>query len=83
MCYSLPKRGSPSKRPLFYDLYKRPGAIYWLNAEIPKDQLTPTDGASLGWDINYFSFDFNFISSDNLIRSGGSDACFVRCVVDP
>lgn len=74
---------SPTERPLFYDLYKRPGAIYWLNAEIPKDQLTPTDGASLGWDINYFSFDFNFISSDNLIRSGGSDACFVRCVVDP
>lgn len=74
---------SPTERPLFYDLYKRPGAVYWLNAEIPKDQLTPTDGASLGWDINYFSFDFNFISSDNLIRSGGSDACFVRCVVDP
>lgn len=74
---------SPTERPLFYDLYKRPGAVYWLNAEILKDQLTPTDGASLGWDINYFSFDFNFISSDNLIRSGGSDACFVRCVVDP
>ena len=73
----------PTERPLFYDLYKRPGAIYWLNAEIPKDQFTKTDGASLGWDINYFSFDFNFISTDNLIRSGGSDACFVRCVVDP
>lgn len=73
----------PVGRPLFYDIYKRPGAIYWLNAEIPQNQLTPTDGASLGWDINYFTFDFNFISSDNLIRSGGSDACFVRCVVDP
>lgn len=73
----------PKDRPLFYDIYKRPGAIYWLNAEIPKDYFTPTDGASLGWDINYFSFDFNFISTDNLIRSGGSDACFVRCVVDP
>ena len=73
----------PKDRPLFYDISKRPGAIYWLNAEIPKDYFTPTDGASLGWDINYFSFDFNFISTDNLIRSGGSDACFVRCVVDP
>lgn len=73
----------PIERPLFYDIYKRPGAIYWLNAEIPQDQLTPTDGASLGWDINYFSFDFNFISTGNLFRSGGSDACFVRCVVDP
>lgn len=74
---------SPVERPLFYDLYKRPGGIYWLNAEIPQDYFTPTDGVSLGWDINYFSFDFNFISKGNLIRSGGSDACFVRCVVDP
>lgn len=74
---------SPVERPLFYDIYKRPGGIYWLNAEISQDYFTPTDGVSLGWDINYFSFDFNFISKDNLIRSGGSDACFVRCVVDP
>lgn len=73
----------PVERPLFYDLYKRPGGIYWLNAEIPQDYFTPTDGVSLGWDINYFSFDFNFISKGNLIKSGGSDACFVRCVVDP
>lgn len=74
---------SPVERPLFYDLYKRPGGIYWLNAEIPQNYFTPTDGVSLGWDINYFSFDFNFISKGNLIRSGSSDACFVRCVVDP
>lgn len=73
----------PVERPLFYDLYKRPGGIYWLNAEISQDYFTPTDGVSLGWDINYFSFDFNFISKGNLIRSGGSDACFVRCVVGP
>lgn len=73
----------PVERPLFYDLYKRPGGIYWLNAEISQNQFTPTDGVSLGWDINYFSFDFNFISKGNLIRSDGSDACFVRCVVDP
>lgn len=74
---------SPVERPLFYDIYKRPGGIYWLNAEISQDYFTPTDGVSLGWDINYFSFDFNFISKGNLIRSDGSDACFVRCVVDP
>lgn len=74
---------SPVERPLFYDIYKRPGGIYWLNAEIPQNHFTSTDGVSLGWDINYFSFDFNFISKGNLIRSGGSDACFVRCVVDP
>lgn len=72
----------PTERPLFYDIYKRPGGIYWLNTQIPKDLFTPTDGPSLGWDINYFSFDFNFISNSNLIKSDGSDACFVRCVVD-
>lgn len=74
---------SPVERPLFYDIYKRPGGIYWLNAEIPQNYFTPTDGVSLGWDINYFSFDFNFISKGNLIKSDGSNACFVRCVVDP
>lgn len=74
---------SPTERPLFYDIYKRPGCIYWLNAEIPKNHLTQTDGKSLGWDINYFSFDFNFISTGNMIRADGSDACFVRCVVAP
>lgn len=73
----------PKERPLFYDIYKRPGAIYWLNEEIPKNHFTPTDGASLGWDINYFSFDFNFISTGNMVRGGSTDACFVRCVVDP
>lgn len=70
-----------TERPLFYDIFRRPGAIYWLNQQIDKNLLTPTDGPSLGWDINYFSFDFNFISTGNMIRGGGSDACFVRCVV--
>ncbi len=71
---------TPTGRPLFYDLYKRPGAIYWINQEKPKEDAPKTDDNSLGWDINYFTFDFNFIGTGNLIRAGGSDACFVRCV---
>lgn len=67
----------PEDRPLFYDIYRRPGAIYWFNQEV-----TITNTGYLGWDINYFTFDFNFIETANIIRKDGSDACFVRCVVD-
>ncbi|MGM9762583.1 MAG: hypothetical protein ACI3ZQ_01000 [Candidatus Cryptobacteroides sp.] len=59
----------PSPRPLFYDLYRRPGAVYWYNTK---------SGDHMAWDINYFTFDFNDITSGNL--SNGGDACFVRCV---
>ena len=60
--------------PLFHDIYMRPGAVYWYKTQggnIP-------DGPYVGWDINYFSFDFYPIGS----YSTGSrrDACFVRCV---
>lgn len=70
----------PIGRPLFYDLYKRPGAIYWYNNQVPGANVEGTDENCLGWDINYFTFDFNFIGTGNLIKSDGSDACFVRCV---
>lgn len=48
------------EKPLFYDLYMRPGAIYWLQRVYPPGR----DGESdiMAWDINYFSFDFNLIS---------------------
>lgn len=67
-------------RPLFYDLYRRPGAIYWWNqsAFVNKER-----GNCLGWDINYFTFDFNFIGAGNLIHNDKSDACFIRCVEGP
>ena len=61
-------------RPLFYDLFRRPGAIYWIDKETNQ---------KLGWDINYFTFDFNSIDATNIFDSDDSDACFVRCVVDP
>ena len=39
---------------------------------------------TIGWDINYFTFDFNFIHKANLYNNStdGSDACFIRCVED-
>lgn len=71
-------------RPLFYDLYMRPGAIYWLSGY---DMATDADShtaPAIGWDINYFTFDFNFIHEVNLYNtsSNGTDACFIRCVED-
>lgn len=60
-------------RPLFYDLFRRPGAIYWIDKETNQ---------KLGWDINYFTFDFNSIDATNIFGSDDSDACFVRCVVE-
>lgn len=83
-------------RPLFYDLYRRPGAIYWLQKLVDETGRPQADyQRALGWDFNYFSFDFNLISAGNIIDNGGwvptgqesntgtpdsSNACFVRCV---
>ena len=61
-------------RPLFYDLYMRPGAIYWLKEKGgPKADI-------IGWDFNYFTLDFNGIQASNILHDIGSDACFIRCV---
>lgn len=71
-------------RPLFYDLYMRPGAIYWLSDHINVTDANGSTDRAIGWDINYFTFDFNFIHQANLRNNAtnGSDACFIRCVED-
>ena len=55
--------------PLFYDIFRRPGGVYWYNSLV---------NSCLGWDINYFTFDFNSIGYANV--ASGKDACFVRCI---
>lgn len=90
------KTDDPLALPLFYDLYKRPGAIYW--AQKYEVAGVPIGGGALesvtGLDINFFTFDFNYIDhgstfgrgvgTDNKspaqFGEGYSDACFVRCV---
>lgn len=71
-------------RPLFYDLYMRPGAIYWLSDYTDVTDANGSTDKTIAWDINYFTFDFNFIHQANLYNnsSDGSDACFIRCVED-
>lgn len=66
-------------KPLFYDLYMRPGAIYWF------DRQTNISGVGevIAWDINYFTFDFNHMSKQRVtLNKWHNDACFIRCVED-
>ena len=67
-------------KPLFYDLYMRPGAIYWF------DRQTNISGVGevIAWDINYFTFDFDYMSKQRVthINKWHNDACFIRCVED-
>lgn len=82
-------------RPLFFDVYRRPGAIYWCNS-ITRDKngnlvnkYPGKAGAFL--DVNYFTFDFD-IGNNEVLEGGSSDgatttgesgessACFIRLV---
>lgn len=72
--------------PLFYDLFRSNGALYWIK------QLVSKGGGSYdtALDINYQTLDFNI--ADNGVTFGAtnvsgygnypSDACFVRLVED-
>lgn len=65
-------------RPLFEDIYMRPGAVYWCKDEKYDDGIK-TNKSFL--DINYFTFDFN-TSTDEPLAGATSSACFIRCVED-
>lgn len=84
------------KRPLFWDLYRRPGANYWAEPSLLKNPMT--DEAAVicySLDINYFTFDFtpygraaseSWAYSDGSEthnnRTIGSDALYIRLVED-
>lgn len=71
-------------RPLFYDLYMRPGANYWLDRARPGTVTSYGEVEAHGWDINYYTFDFNHLSTSDMYKEEDetSDACFIRCVED-
>lgn len=81
--------------PLFYDLFLRQGGIYWAQKQVKGGAGCPimnsgtgkplngsgddSDGAAL--DINFFTYDVNFIALSNLFKdknTSKSDACFIR-----
>lgn len=72
--YGLYKYGI-YEAPLFLDVFRSPGAIYWFDKE-----YSVNDVGYPAWDINYETFDFISISHVNVYSSGGADACFIRCI---
>lgn len=76
-------------RPLFFDIWRRPGAIYWLG-KTEKKQLKEDSKIEeyLGWDFNYFTFDFygygraDIFNNSNYDGGLDSGAAFIRLVQD-
>lgn len=75
-------------RPILFDLYRRPGAIYWCNKTKAGTILNDNDTEnSVAWDFNYITFDFYPISRANVItvtegvETNATDALLIRCVV--
>lgn len=72
--------------PLFYDIFKSPGAVYWMRSCRIDDNPTggPYEDGDMdsvcAWDFNYYTLDFFPLTAGNL--GNGGDACFIRCVQD-
>ena len=76
--------------PLLYDLYRRPGAIYWCN-EMKEGEVLGNGQAKdcVAWDFNYITFDFFPSSKEMVLTTSDSDptvrtptdALRIRCVV--
>lgn len=72
-------------QPLFYGLFFSPGAVYWSQTKVTagiKDIGTgkpiATDDDGSGFDINFFTYDTNYIGLSNIFKGSMSDACFIR-----
>lgn len=79
------------RMPLFYDLYERPGCVYWLrDRQKPmsnymidgKDQGYPDASKSCALDMNFYTMSFEGYNTDAADANGGEDshACFIRTV---
>ena len=64
-------------RPIPYNLIINPGAIYWID-KYKADGHIEAGGTypSMGWDMNYFSFDFGSYTANNY-----RDACPIKLIV--
>lgn len=65
-------------QPLFYDLYRRPGAIYWCY----KWDSDGNNGflKSSAFDMNFFTMGFEGFQNGAAANAETSDACFIRLV---
>lgn len=58
---------SNNYRPLTYNLYREPGAVYWFKQPVAnRDNALDDDTGSASWDINYYTVVFNPYSSGSL-----------------
>ena len=67
--------------PLFYDLFKRPGAIYHCRNRLLRSEIKNVKESS-AFDINYFTMGFEGFLNGAADADDGSncDACFIRTV---
>lgn len=75
----------PWQRPILWDLFQRPGAVYWCN-EMKEGEVLGNGQAKdcVAWDFNYITFDFFPISKDMVMKvPTQTDALRIRCVVPP
>lgn len=77
-------------QPQFFDLYRRPGALYWGKSYKTVTAVTGKDMAeAIALDLNYYTYDINSIGRNSLQKhsqwsactdDSHIDACFLRCV---
>lgn len=73
--------------PLFFDLYRRPGAIYWAKSRGTEKDVTdmpPQDATNeitrntyqwIALDLNYYTLDVNFLPAGNLQKHSQWSGC--------
>ena len=67
-------RGGNLYRPIPYNLMVQSGNIYWIDKLYVKGHASGND--CLGWDMNYFNFDFNPYTAYNI-----HDACPIKLIL--
>lgn len=65
-------------QPMFYDLYRRPGAVYWAYKWY-SDGNTGFNHSS-AFDMNFFTMGFEGFQNGAAAKAETSDACFIRLV---
>lgn len=75
--------GTSAAIPLFYDLYRRPGAIYWARGYTAgASEAGNTLHMSSAFDMNYFTMSFKGYQTDATPNStANTHGCFMRTVV--
>ena len=74
---------SMSLLPFFYDLYRRPGAVYWCRTRENTSNGSVSDiRKSSAFDMNFFTMGFEGFENGACLSGNGqnSDACFIRLV---